>query len=153
MGQVSEMAITWNHYTWPQDLPLDMAKLRAVEKAWGITFPQDYVDCVRDNQGKTPEPASFEFGDGFETSLNDLYHFEPSPSGSNIVENQKRMQMGDVPERIFVFAGDPAGNRICFDYRQSNSAPKVVILDYEVDPEHALVPVADSFTELIAKMR
>lgn len=147
------MALTWNPYVWPADMPLDLAKLRAVEQSWGIRFPQDYVDCVRLNQGKTPEPASFEFGDGYETSLNELFHFEPSPAGSNIVANQERMAMGGVPERVFTFAGDPAGNRLCFDYRHSDSAPSIVLLDYERDEENALVPVAESFGELLSRLR
>lgn len=156
MGQVIEtgaMDVTWNHYVWPADLPLDLAKLRAVEQAWGIRFPQDYVDCVRVNQGKTPEPASFAFGDGYETSLNELFHFEPSPAGSNIVQNQERLAMGGVPEGVYTFASDPAGNRLCFDYRASASAPAIVLLDYERDEENALVPVAASFSELLAKLR
>ena len=57
-----------------------------------------------------------------------------------------------VPEGLFVFASDPAGNCICFDYRRSASAPSVVLLDYERDAENAVVPVADSFTALLDKL-
>lgn len=152
MEPMNTMALRWNHYAWPQDKPLDLARLREVERAWGISFPPDYVDCIREHQGKTPEPAGFETVDGTQTSLNDLYHFEPSPSDSNIVKSQEAMQRGGVPEGLFVFASDPAGNCICFDYRRSASAPSVVLLDYERDAENAVVPVADSFTALLDKL-
>lgn len=153
MGQLSAMAIRWNPYNFPQERPLDLAKLRAVEQAWGVRFPQDYVDCVLANQGKSPEPAGFEFGDGYETALNDLYHYEASPADSNIVRCQEAMARADVPPGIYAFAGDPAGNPICFDFRASPTAPRVVLLDYERAQENALVPVAASFTELLDKLR
>ncbi len=153
MGQLSTMDIRWHHYTWPQDRPLDLAALRAVESAWGIRFPGDYVDCVRQHQGKTPEPASFAFGDGFETSLNDLCHFEPSPADSNILRSQEAMQRAGAPEGLFIFATDPAGNPLCFDYRQSASAPGVVLLDYEAEAEQAVAPVASSFSALLERLR
>jgi hypothetical protein len=144
------MSIIWDHYIWPQDMPLDMTKLHAVEHTWGIRFPQDYKDCVQVNQGKTPEPSVFSFGDSYETVLNELYHFESTPIDSNIVENQKSMSRGDVPDHIYVFAGDPAGNQICFDYRRSDTQPTVLLLHYDGDPKDALVPLADSFTAFLA---
>jgi hypothetical protein len=153
MGQLSAMAIRWHHYNFAQDRPLDPARLRAAEQVLGVRFPQDYVDCVSQHQGKSPEPANFEFGDGYETALNDLYHFEASPADSNIVESQGALARARVPAGIVAFAGDPAGNPICFDFRASATAPGVVLLDYERAPENAIVPVAASFTELLDKLR
>jgi hypothetical protein len=147
------MAIRWRHYNFPQDRPLDPVKLRAAEQVLGVRFPQDYVDCVSQHQGKSPEPARFEFGDSYETVLNDLYHFEASPADSNIVASQGALARARVPVGIVAFAVDPAGNPICFDFRASGMAPGVVLLDYERARENAIVLVAASFTELLEKLR
>jgi hypothetical protein len=58
--------------------------------------------------------------------------------------------MGDIPAGIYVFASDPAGNRLCFDYRTSATAPAIVILHYDNPVEAALIPVAENFTALLA---
>lgn len=146
------MAIIWEHYLWSQDMPLDMTKLEAVEHAWGIQFPQDYKDCIAVNQGKTPNPNEFSFGDGYATVFNHLYHFERHPSNSNIVESQRSLQMGELPANVYVFACDPAGNSICFDYRESDSQPNVVLWHHDAEPEVELVHVADSFTAFLEQL-
>ena len=63
--ETPEMAISWDPYVWPQALPLTLNKLRAAEQRLGVRFPQDYVDCVLQHQGQTPEPCTFSYGDGY----------------------------------------------------------------------------------------
>lgn len=142
------MAVTWDHYTWQQEMPLDLAKLRAVEQAWGIRFPQDYVDCVLTNQGKSPSPGCFAYGGDSSSVVNSLLHYESSPNWDNIEESQRSMSLTDPPAGVYVFAEDPSGNRICFDYR-AGGRPSVVMLDYNAEEENTLVPVANSFTALL----
>jgi cell wall assembly regulator SMI1 len=150
--ETPDMAISWDPYVWPQALPLTLKKLRAAEQRLGVLFPQDYVDCVLDHQGQTPEPCSFSYGDGYSTVLNELYHYEDSPSTSSQAMAQQSLIAGGVAAGVVAIAGDPAGNHLCLDFRADPNAPKVVILDYEAGSDNALVPVAASFTELLSKL-
>lgn len=147
------MAVSWTPYVWSHEVPLALARLRAAERALGVTFPRDYVECVLLNQGKTPEPNGFDFGDGFNTVLNQLYHFEPTPSTANLLHAHAHLATVGLPSDVVPFAGDPAGNHLCFDFRGHAAMPTVVMLDHEVEGEHTLVPVAASFTDLLAKLR
>ena len=151
--ETPDMAITWEPYVWPQALPLTLQKLRAAEQRLSITFPQDYVDCVLQHQGQTPEPNTFSFGDGYSSVLNELYHYEDSPRTSSQQAAQDSLDMGGMPAGVVAIAGDPAGNHLCLDFRSSAAAPTVVMLDYESGEENAVVPVAGSLTELLAQLR
>jgi cell wall assembly regulator SMI1 len=150
--ETPEMAISWQPYVWPQALPLTLAKLRAAEQRLGVRFPQDFVDCVLQHQGETPEPCTFDYGDGYSSVLNELYHFEDSPSASSQAAAQKSLEIGGVPAGVVAIAGDPAGNHLCLDFRADPQAPIVVMLDYEAGGDNPLVPVAKTFTELLAQL-
>ena len=151
-AETPEMAVTWEPYVWPQALPLTPAKLREAEQRLGVHFPQDYVDCVLQHQGETPEPSVFRYGDGYSSVLNELYHFEDSPAASSQRAAQASLETGGVPAGIVAFAGDPAGNHLCFDFRADPDAPTVVILDYEAGGGNPLLPVARSFSELLSML-
>jgi cell wall assembly regulator SMI1 len=153
LAEARDMAVSWTPYVWPHEVPLAPHTLRAAERRLGVTFPADYVACVLLNQGKTPDPSLFDFGDGFSTVLNQLYHFEASPSTANVLHAHEHLTTAGVPSEIVPFAGDPAGNHICFDFRGHAAMPTVVILDHEVEGEHAFVPVAAGFSDLLAKLR
>jgi cell wall assembly regulator SMI1 len=150
--ETPEMAISWDPYVWPQAMPLTMNKLRAAEQRLGVRLPQDYVDCVLQHQGQTPEPCTFSYGDGYSSVLNELYHYEDSPATSSQLEAQKSLDTGGVPAGVVAIAGDPAGNHLCLDFRADASAPTVVILDYEAGGDNPLVPVADNFGELLSRL-
>jgi SMI1-KNR4 cell-wall len=145
---MSNSTIIWSNYVWQREMPpLDLAKLHAVETAWGITFPADYIECVRVNQGKSPEPSIFSFGEGFETVLNHLYHFNDEPKDSSILTCQESLSAGGIwPDHLIVFACDPGGNQICFDYGLSKSQPSVAIIDHDTGPEGSYTPVAKNFS-------
>ena len=147
------MAIRWNAYLWPQMRPLSLDRLRAAERRLGVRLPQDYVDCVLQHQGETPEPAIFDYGQGFRSVFNELYHFEERPSSSSQRLAQQSLDFGAVPAGIVAFAGDPAGNHLCFDFRADPGAPRVVIVDYEAGGNNPLLPVAENFTALLEMLR
>jgi cell wall assembly regulator SMI1 len=144
--------VVWSPYIWPGPRPLDMARLRAAEAKAGVRFPQDYVECLRAHQGMTPDPCEFPFGDGFTTVFNVLLHFDADTATDRIVELQDILRDSDAPGGLHVFATDPAGNLICFDFRDRPDAPVVVILDHEGDAKEPL-PVAATFTDFLALLR
>jgi SMI1 / KNR4 family (SUKH-1) len=141
----------WIFYTWQHEMPLDPAKLQAVESRWGIRFPRDYVDCVLRHQGKSPSPDTYRYGDGESSVVNSLLHFENSPNWYNIEAAQRAMQMTGPPCDIYVFAEDPMGNLICFDYR-AGGEPAVVLLDYNAAEENTFVPLAPSFSAFLDQL-
>ncbi|MDL5142234.1 SMI1/KNR4 family protein [Bacillus atrophaeus] len=60
-----------------------------------------------------------------------------------------------MPDKVIPIADNVFGNEICFDFRKGLNSPSIVYWDYEItfeDPERALSPVCDSFTELVNKL-
>ena len=57
-----------------------------------------------------------------------------------------------MPAGLVAFAGDPAGNHLCFDFRGNAAEPTVVLLDYEAGGDNPLRPVASTFTELMGML-
>jgi len=60
-----------------------------------------------------------------------------------------------LPDGVYPFAFDPAGNYFAFDYRHSASAPFIVFLEHELETEDGYlydVLVAGSFTEMLDNM-
>ncbi len=146
------MAVHWTPYVWPHALPLEPDRLRAAEQRLGVRFPQDYVDCVLQHQGQTPEPATFRYGEGGSTVFNELYHFEDSPATSSQRAAQESLETAGLPAGLVPFAGDPAGNHMCFDFREHAQTPTVVMLDHDAAGEDMLKSVAASFSELLEKL-
>ncbi|SMO63818.1 SMI1/KNR4 family protein [Melghirimyces algeriensis] len=127
-------------------------EIQIVEKELDIRFPQDFVLCVKKNNGGCPEPNVINIkgsGEVFRQLL-DFHHDQPM----YIVEEAEDLQIEGLSERIIPFANDPFGNYFCFDYRESESNPAIVFYDHETDPDDdmALTYVCDTFTELIESL-
>ena len=76
-------------------------------------------------------------------------------SESYIVNVSNRYRDGRMPDKVIPIADDVFGNEICFDFRKGLSSPSIVFWYHEMafeDPERALSPVCDSFTELVNKL-
>ncbi len=99
----------------------------------------------------TPEPCTFRFSAGFTSVFNVLLHFDADTTTDRISDLQDILRDSDAPRGLHVFATDPAGNLICFDFRDRPDAPVVVILDHEGDV-NAPIPVAASFTAFLAML-
>jgi cell wall assembly regulator SMI1 len=121
--------------------------IKTVEKQWGIKFPDDFVECVLKNDGASPEPSAFNFEGKRGASFGFLLSFRPD-NEIYILDVYNRIKKA-LPKSVFPFADDPAGNFICFDYRQDPTGPKVVFWDHEWDK---VIPVCDRFTDLINKL-
>ncbi len=95
---------------------------------WGIAFPDDYICCAMENHGGCPDKEEL-LVDGIEKVLGNLLSFDEE-SDDNILELFSDIR-NRLPEKIFPFAIDPAGNYICFDYRNDNMKPVIVFWDHE----------------------
>jgi len=150
LQEASEM-VTWED----ADPPVDRSVIAEVENAWGIKFPEDYVQCAMVNHGGRPWPNLFFSG---EEVFQTLLSFKPphpwkATNHDCIVDYYAMLAEQELlPDRVYPFAYDPAGNYLAFDYRTSSDKPSIVFLLHErmdADDHFTAVPVSDSFTELL----
>ncbi len=144
--------IRWEPYCWPEARPLSSGRLHAFAASRGIAFPKDFTDCILENQGMTPTPCEFPFGDGYSTVLNNLLHFEDAPKSDSVSFQQESLETSDAPAGLIVFAIDPAGSPICFDFRRDAGVPSVVIFDHEQNADEPVF-IASGFTAFLALLR
>lgn len=123
--------------------PLEEIKIDEVEKSFGFNLPDDYKQCIMENNGGFPEPNIFDCDDGrIEAVFNNLISY------TNKDLNIKMFTEFSF-QKIFPFAKDPFGNLLCFDYRFNEKLPVIVFYDCE---ERIITPVCDSFTDLLERL-
>ncbi|MDM5186391.1 SMI1/KNR4 family protein [Bacillus sp. DX4.1] len=140
-----------------------------VARKIGVAFPNDYIECVKINHGACPEPEVFDVN-GEERVFGSLlkYNSESYTEIYNIYNDYK----DTLPKEIVPFGIDPAGDLICFDYKNHTENPIVVFWEHEdawkkealmksegITAEQAeeaarenVFYVAESFTEFLNKL-
>jgi len=146
------MTVTWDKYVWDSPRPATLHEVEALEKEWGITFPDDYKSIVMRYQGMTPIPYVLDIGsrDNVICELLTVSVDEQRRSSalSHVYQRIKHL----VPAGIYPLAGTGTGDYICFDYRTSAKAPKVVFYFTDALGEEAIHPVAGSFTDFLSML-
>jgi hypothetical protein len=142
--------LTWDFATGP----LDRAEIKALESEWGVKFPEDYVQCVLKNDGGSPSLMVFDFPGHPEAVFNNLlsFHDPEAEYDSDGIRETYRAVRRRLPEGVYPIAGDPFGNLICFDYRDSTDAPEVVFWDHEAPKKRAISRICATFTELLESL-
>jgi hypothetical protein len=130
--------------------------IRGAELLFGVTFPKDYRECIRVNHGGHPEPRDFVVR-GLTTSwgsclavLLSLDWRRPSNVWAELASLAVDSQL---PVGLFPIAEDGGGDLLCLDFRSDPGAPSVVYWSHEVGGEEGIVPVAESFSALLAMLR
>lgn len=130
-------------WTFTEETPLDEKVISEVELLFGVKLPEDYKQCIKENNGGYPEPNAFDWDDGSTGSVfNNLISF--TNKDLNI-----KMFAELSEQRLFPIADDPFGNLICFDYRYNERSPKIVFYDHE---EQTICLVCDSFIALLERL-
>jgi len=148
------MTVHWTPRIWKRPYLATPPDVEALERAWGVKFPEDYKQVAMRYQGMTPSPDVIDIGAG-NTVVSELLTLSESED-----EDLRIYSMSDtyelikdhVPQGIYPFAGTGAGDFICFDYRSNPDAPKVVFYFTEEAGEQAIHLVANSFTEFLSKL-
>jgi hypothetical protein len=98
----------------------------------------------------SPRPNAFAVGEG-ENVLAALLIISPDEQqrAYSLVDTYELVK-SHVPDGIYPFAITGTGDYICFDYRESSHAPKIVFYFSEESGEAALHQVAASFSDLLA---
>ncbi|MBJ8056120.1 SMI1/KNR4 family protein [Bacillus cereus] len=99
-----------------------------VAQKMSVHFPQDYIECVLENNGASVEPEAFDVK-GIERVFGSLLSYDENRIENilKVYENYK----GTIPSNVIPFAIDPSGNLICFDYKNHEENPIVVFWEHE----------------------
>ncbi|MGN0974171.1 MAG: SMI1/KNR4 family protein [Bacilli bacterium] len=126
--------------------PLGENKIIEVERLFGFKLPDDYKNCVMENNGGFPEPNTFDCDDGrIEAVFNDLISF--TDEDLNI-----KMFSEFSLKKLIPFGRDPFGNLLCFDYNENIDSPKVVFYNCEETGSTLITPVCQTFTDLLDRL-
>jgi hypothetical protein len=137
--------LNWNHC----QRPVMDKVIQSVEQYFQITFPKDFIACVKKHNGGYPSRKAFDFEGHAGAVFLALLSFNRDEEGNIIEEYQDIRER--LPQRVVPFGLDPFGNYLCFDYRRS-AMPTIVFWDHEKFSEDAISYVCDSFEELLHKL-
>ena len=105
-----------NDLTWPvPDDPVSAEYIIKVGRQIGYIFPSDYVECAVHNNGSAVLPYNFEVNE-ITRVFGTLLSYDKD-SSENIVKVYHNY-VSSLPKGLVPFAFDPAGNLICFDYKE-----------------------------------
>ncbi|MBA4602070.1 SMI1/KNR4 family protein [Thermoactinomyces mirandus] len=130
--------------------PTDINSIRKVESYFGIRFPEKFIEVTLKCHSGTVLPNAFYVEDRGDVVLNDFLSFDPEDD-LYIIQTYKNIK-DRLIENIYPFVNDASGDCLCFDYREGDIEPKVVLWDHEeafLDKEKGIFPVCDSFEELL----
>lgn len=151
------------------DEKVSREQVEGVARKIGVRFPLDYIECAVINHGANVEPGTFDIGNR-ERVFGSLLSFDGSSPDYflKVYENY----IATLPTGVIPFAFDPAGNLICFDYKNNEDSPIVVFWEHEGAWEKSMLMqgeglskeqaeerarenvffVANSFTEFLEKL-
>ncbi|MEJ8553225.1 SMI1/KNR4 family protein [Tepidibacter sp. Z1-5] len=158
-----------NYVKWSYaDEKISMKEIMELESVWEVKLPKDYVECATYNHGGSPEPEEFLVEDRPRVFGCLLSYCKNSPD--NILEVYNGIKER-LPQNIFPFGCDPAGNYICFDYRNSKDNPCIIFWEHELGviesdyseeqlkridlkevQENAIKPISSSFKEFLENL-
>lgn len=134
----------------------------AALEAWlRVALPEDYKAVVRRHAGRTPDPGRVPVGRGSapfgvllapRTRPNDPYASYGVPAQAAVLERWSQGRPGI--SRLVPIADSTGHELICLNFR-SDGLPSAVLvdLDYPATDDRALARVADSFTDLLGRLR
>ncbi|YCA42408.1 SMI1/KNR4 family protein [Bacillus sp. JZ8] len=118
-----------SNVTWRSgDEPVSRQFIEEIANKIGVVFPEDYIVCVMENNGARVSPEIFNVGEK-ERVFGMLLTFDQDDNES--LYNIYKGYQDTLPDFIIPFAIDPAGNLICFDYKNHEKNPIVVFWEHE----------------------
>lgn len=146
------MSVTWKNYIWAEPRPATPDEITSLEEFWGVTLPYDYKQVISMHQGMSPHPNAFTIGRGENVIAALLIISQDKQQRAYSITDTYSQVKPHVPDGIYPFAVTGTGDYICFDYRGSPHAPKIVFYFSESASEAALYPLAQSFSDLLARL-
>lgn len=135
--------------------PLPEQVIDGAELLLGVKFPADYRICLAQNHGAHPDACDFRAGEPnnpWYGGIGVLLTVDPYMP-ENMFDVLASLAVDQqLPKGVVPIAEDGGGNMLCLDYREdsSRSTPKVAFWFHEVGGDDGIVPVCDTFTELLS---
>jgi cell wall assembly regulator SMI1 len=146
------MTVAWRNYVWNQPHPALPDEIASLEEWWGVSLPDDYKQVVMLHQGMSPRPNAFDVGKG-ENVIAALLIISPDEQQhAYSIKGTYAQVKPHVPDGIYPLAVTGTGDYVCFDYREAAHFPRIVLYFAEESGEEAIYPVADSFSDLLARL-
>lgn len=132
------------------DANVPAEEVKKVGLQFGFLLPEDYIECVKVNGGASVFPEEFKVGE-IERCFGNLFSFDKE--SSEYIVKSYHLYKPALPRDVFPFAIDPAGNLICFDYKDHKENPIVVFWDHENAWEKEMLMHEERLTEEQAEER
>ncbi|GLI82626.1 SMI1/KNR4 family protein [Rossellomorea marisflavi] len=116
----------------------------------GYELPEDYIECVALNNGANVEPDLFHVGT-VEKVFGTLLSYDQD--NDEYIVDVFNSYKAALPNGLVPFAFDPAGNLLCFDYKNHESNPVIVYWEHENAWEKEMVMKDEGLTEEQAEER
>ncbi len=151
------MSVIWEPYLTGVELPT-REEIVIYEEEIGKKLPNDYKETLLKYQGQITVVNGIRVGSKNKTVFGPLLFLGETKDADEAyysIKNEIKFIKEEIEvEGLIPFASDTSSGIFCFDYRNTNSDPKVVFIDSEFDLEDlgGGLPVADSFTDLLNKL-
>lgn len=133
--------------TWKVTRPLsDRTPINKLEEIVGIVLPDDYVECVMENNSGYPSFEQFETVEGIRHIFNNLLSFDEKKK-VNVYNTYASVYALTGNPKLLPIAEDPFGNYICFDF--SGSEKRVVFWEHETKK---IETICLTFTEFLENL-
>lgn len=126
------------------DEPVSEDFVNKIGNDLGVKFPSDYLKCVALNHGGNVESEIFNV-DNREKVFGTLLSF--AENNDEFITSVYNDYKGTLPKELIPIAFDPAGNLICFDYKNHEGNPIVVFWEYENAGEKEMLIREEGLTE------
>ena len=146
-----KVTIKWNSYLWEKPVTAEKENIEEIENLYGITFPNNYLEVLRENQGRIPDPNTIKIGKAT-VGAGVLYHFNNEEFEAYSVKRKTQNYKDEIPNKIIPFMGTGGGSDFGFDFRESSNNPKVVFIISDFEGEEAIRQVANTFTEFLSRL-
>jgi hypothetical protein len=133
------MSVQWKYVSALKDESL----IDQVQIQYAFRIPDDLKDCIRKNNGGTPSPSTFDFGENKNKVFGGLLSFNEGEPDSIYDYAGMFREKGEIGVKMLPFGIDPAGNLICV------RDGKIVFYDHETDE---VFPICDTFTDLLSML-
>lgn len=133
--------ITWKKYE--NDFLPSERDIQRIEEKIDFTFPNDFIDIMKENDGGYPDICTFELLDD-EDCINNLLSFDESDKQSIVFAYSVLCRYGI--KNLIPIARDPFGNYICYKKMELNNS-KIVFWDHEAPDK--IIDLCGSFSEFL----
>ncbi len=132
------------------DDPVTKDDVTGVGKKIGVKFPLDYIEVAMNFNGAHVSPELFQV-EGKEKAFGILLTYD-NEDDEHLLEVFHDFK-DTLPQKVVPFAFDPAGNLICFDYKDDENNPIVVFWEHENTGEKEMLMHEEGLTEEQAEER